>query len=241
MINKMIDKINELESKDLYVNLQTEKGKYNIIVSTKKDSYSIELSTSVYDTNKMQLSLSIKYEKFNFLVDAKDMEPFINTIRESLENSWFSSRTTKEKREELMYMFRQAHTIGVLQKEQIEQIEANEQKQYFFRMITKDIEHKNLEEMRFFHVHMTELTRDKRIPESAYVTKDYELVVTSRELCEIFNINLKEEKETKFKQIFKDIIVQPEQVIVHEDKKEIEENLREKKEEDISKKIKKFL
>lgn len=202
MKNNIINKLNSLHSNDVYIHAKREKDVMSWVVALKNENYSIEVSKSEYEIDQIQLTFKSSFNKTNIAINAKELKPFLNTLRQGVENAWSINGVLEEKRKQLINLFSEAKNTGFLNKEVVEKVEGNEEQQYYLRIMKKNIEVSDLEILDFLHVQINQLTRDKRLADSKCVTQTYELALSNEEVCEMFNINLQEEKEKQFETDF---------------------------------------
>lgn len=205
------------------------------------DLMTCSINFNEYDTSKVNVSIKLNTGRnYNSLQNLKlcftkeELTPLLNLIRKEMQSKWYRNSLTEEKREQLLELFKNAPTAANYQKESITIIEGNEEKKYYFRANYKEVTEESLQKLNFVHYMFTELSKDNRLNNAQYESKNYEIIISTQEFCEIFNIDLEEVKNKVFGKYFeiKDseqkVITKKTPVIVDEP-------------ESISKKIKKIL
>lgn len=208
MKNQIINTINALKSSEIYANKRTSKSKSSWVFSVTKNDYVVELATTSYDTNQLQLTLTANYEEYKVLVLREEIKPFLNMVRRTVEGSYYKNQISEVKRIELLTIFKNAtnNSKSKFFKEPLTKIEGNEEKKYYFRMLGREVDNSQLEDIDFFQFSISELIKDKRLKDSNYTSEDYQVLLSSEEVCEIFQIDLKKFIIKKFNDKFWKII-----------------------------------
>lgn len=205
------------------------------------DVMTCTINFNEYDISKVNVNIKMNAERnynriqnLKLSFDKEELTPLLNLIRKEMQSKWYRNSFSEEKREQLLELFKNAPTTKNYQKESITVIEGNEEKKYYFRANYKEIAEESLQKLSFIHYIFTELSKDKRLENGQYESKNYEIIISTKEFCEIFNIDLEDINNKVFGKYFetkeseKKIIIDESPVIMDEP-------------ESLSKKIKKIL
>lgn len=140
-----------------------------------------------YDTDLIDLKVKYMHNEFKLSFTTKEINPFIDEMRKSCEVLYNINFANEKKREQILKMMKEAEKI-----ENTDHISMQKKENMTFHFLSVFLFKKDNAKLNFYCYEITESDNSKSI------INKYHILLTFQEKNEIFNINLKKEKNDKF-------------------------------------------
>lgn len=243
MKEEILNKLNHLKVNEISLSIPTKKqDEWRLFLYN--ENLQIKFVNILGQEGFVKITLEKSNKELSFVYSEQELENFLETIKQSVSDKYFFSAMEKEKRNELLKLLHESPSVHPDIKESVTLYSENEEKKYYLRKVSFNVENsfEDLSKIKFHHFKITELTKDRRLKNSSYESKEYNILLSNKEYREIFDIDLKEEKEKIYKEYFENIFNKKLENEIEEKKSSENQNKEEiTKKETTTNKIKKIL
>lgn len=207
MKNTILKKLNNLNSRDFMMNFPGKNEDLYTIALFNEDliikfasvSGKPELINFTFEKYK-----AIPKQEISVTFEQEELQPFLKLVRKSVASKFFMENCNEDKREELINLMKQATNKSLIKKEDLVIVDGNEEKKYYFshKDLYKEVSVKELSNLSFYNFSIMEVIKDKRLKDTGGDVKQYEILISNKEFCEIFNFDIEKETQLRFENAF---------------------------------------